>query len=129
MCENEKCHFARPAIATKTLLGFIYHISQEGAIKEFWGFKTTLFVVIHCKCVQMNSPTTYGHLERSIVVLKVRQSHNDFFKMTILPKNEQANSTLLSSMIPSVDLFSFIFWKKLNIPEGHFEITVVCKIV
>ena len=49
--------------------------------------------------------------------IKVRQIRNDFFKPKFLPKNEQTNSTLLL-----VDLFSFIFWKKVKTPKRHFEI-------
>ena len=51
------------------------------------------------------------------IVIKVRQSRNDFIKLTFLPKNERKNSTLLLC-----DLFSFVFWKKLKIPKRHFEI-------
>ena len=50
--------------------------------------------------------------------LKVRQNQNDFFKPTFLPKNERTNST----MIPQVDLVSFVFWKKLKTQKRHFEI-------
>ena len=53
------------------------------------------------------------------LLLKVRQSRNDFFKPTFLPKNERTNSTLLL-----VDLFSFIFWKKVKTPKRHFEINI-----
>ena len=49
--------------------------------------------------------------------LKVRQIRNDFFKPTFLPKNERTISTLLL-----VDLFSFVFWKKVKTPKRHFEI-------
>jgi hypothetical protein len=49
--------------------------------------------------------------------LKVRQIWNDFFKLTILPKNERTNSTLLL-----VNLFSFVFWMKVKTPKIHFEI-------
>ena len=37
------------------------------------------------------------------------------------PKNERKKSDL-STMIPQVDLFSFIFWRKLKTPKRHFEI-------
>ena len=40
-----------------------------------------------------------------------------FFKPTFLPKNERTNSILLL-----VDLFSFVFWKKVKTPKRHFEI-------
>ena len=50
-------------------------------------------------------------------LLKVRQIRNDFFNPTFLPKNERTNSTLLL-----VDLFSFVFWKKVKTPKSHFEI-------
>ena len=49
--------------------------------------------------------------------LKVRQIRNDFFKPMFLPKNERTNSTLLL-----LDLFSFVFWKKVKTPKRHFEI-------
>ena len=52
------------------------------------------------------------------VELKVRQIQNDFFKPMFLPKNERTNSSLLL-----VDLFSFIFWKKVRTPKRHFEIS------
>ena len=49
--------------------------------------------------------------------LKVKQIRNDFFKPTFLPKNERTNLTLLL-----VDLFLFVFWKKVKTPKRHFEI-------
>ena len=49
--------------------------------------------------------------------LKVGQIWNDFFKPRFLPKNEWINSTLLL-----VDLFLFIFWKKMKWPKIIFEI-------
>ena len=52
------------------------------------------------------------------IMLKVRQSRNDFFKPTILLKNEFDFTT----MIPQVDLFSFVFWKKSKTPRKHFKI-------
>ena len=50
-------------------------------------------------------------------MLKVRQIRNDFFKSTFLLKNERTNSTLLL-----VDLFSFVFWKKVKTQKRDFEI-------
>ena len=49
--------------------------------------------------------------------LKVRQIRNDFFKPTFLPKNEQTNLTFLL-----VDLFLFVFWKKVKTTKRHFKI-------
>ena len=57
------------------------------------------------------------HLSLKLRVLKVRQIRNDFFKLTFLSKNERTNSTLLL-----VDLFSFVFWKKVKTPKRHFAI-------
>ena len=42
---------------------------------------------------------------------------NDFFKWMFLQKNEQINLTLLL-----VNLFLFVFWKKVKTPKRHFEI-------
>ena len=55
--------------------------------------------------------------ETFVLLPKVRQIRNDFFKLKFLPKNERTNSTLLL-----VDLFSFVFWKKVKTPKRHFEI-------
>ena len=40
-----------------------------------------------------------------------------FFQAKDSSKNEQTNSTLLL-----LDLFSFMFWKKVKTPKRHFEI-------
>ena len=50
-------------------------------------------------------------------IAKCQTNSNDFFKPTFLPKNERTNSTLLL-----VDLFSFVFWKKVKTPKRHFKI-------
>ena len=58
-----------------------------------------------------------GDLGSEDVVLKIRQSRNDFFKLTFPPKN----GFDIATMIPQVDLFSFVFWEKLKAPKRHFE--------
>ena len=60
--------------------------------------------------------------------LKVRQSRNDFFKPTFPPKNEK-NKFYFTTMKPQVDLFSFIFWRKLKTPKRHFEINWPLKVI
>ena len=67
-----------------------------------YGTHKAHFLVDPCVCVR---------------ALKVRQSRNGFFKLTFLPKNEQTNSTFLL-----VDLFSFVFWKKVRTQKRHFKI-------
>ena len=57
-----------------------------------------------------------------MALLKVRQSRNDFFKLMFPTKNEQTNSTKYTNMKPQVDLFSFVFWRKLKTPKIPFEI-------
>ena len=48
--------------------------------------------------------------------LKVRQSRNDFFKPTILPKYERTYYDTSGRLV-------FVrFWKKLKTPRRHFEI-------
>ena len=59
--------------------------------------------------------------KKTDLILKVRQSRNDFFKPTILPKNERTNSTLLLCYLMST-CFRLFFWKKLKTPKRHFEI-------
>ena len=60
----------------------------------------------------------YLYCPGSSKAVKVRQIRNDFFKPTILSKNDRTNSTLLL-----VDLFLFVFWKKVKTPKRHFEIS------
>ena len=49
---------------------------------------------------------------------------NVFWCLQFPPKNEWNNSTLHTtmSMIPQVDLFSFVFWRKSKTLKNHFEI-------
>ena len=58
---------------------------------------------------------------QKVVLLKVRQIRNDFIKQMFLPKYEQTNLMLLL-----VDLFSFVFWKKVKTPKGHYKINFRC---
>ena len=53
--------------------------------------------------------------------LKVRQSRNDLFKPTFLPK-KWTNKFDFTTMILQVNLFSFVFWRKSTTPKNHFEI-------
>ena len=52
-------------------------------------------------------------------LIKVRQSYNDsswrFFQKWM-------NKFDFTTMLPQVDLSSFVIWKKLTIPKRHFEI-------
>ena len=54
-------------------------------------------------------------------VLKVSLSRNDFFKPTFPPK-KPTNEFYFTTMKPQVDLFSFVFWRKLKTPKRHFKI-------
>ena len=54
----------------------------------------------------------------SALKLKVRQSRNDFFKPSLLPKTNEIN---LTTMIPQVDLFSFVFGRNWD-TKRHVEI-------
>ena len=45
----------------------------------------------------------------------------DFLVSSILPKNEQKKFDF-TTMIPQVNLFSFVFWRKLKTPIRLFEI-------
>ena len=36
--------------------------------------------------------------------------------------NKRTNEFDFTTMIPQVNLFSFVFWKKLKTPKRHFEI-------
>ena len=76
-------------------------------------------LAVYCPAVKRPRSNVPWSNETVVIgaLLKSRQSRNDFFKLTFLPKNEQTNSTLLL-----VDLFSFVFWKKVKTPKRHFEI-------
>ena len=52
-----------------------------------------------------------------VVLLKVRQSRNDFFKPTILPKNEQTNLTLLK--VSQRSKVEMSFWCLQFLPKNE----------
>ena len=52
--------------------------------------------------------------------LKVRKSRNDFVDNDTSKK--RTNEFDSAAMIPQVDLFLFVFWKKSKTPKKHFEI-------
>ena len=54
----------------------------------------------------------YGQVGK---ILKVRQSRNDFFKLTFLPKKRTNEFDFTSC-------FCSFFWKKLTIPKRRFKI-------
>ena len=54
--------------------------------------------------------------------LKVSLFQKNFLLSSILPKNKQKKFDL-TTMIPQVDLLSFLFWKNLKTPKRHFEIS------
>ena len=73
-------------------------------------------VMIEIRQINLWSETNLANMYRNIYcLLKVRQSQNDFFKPTILPK--KWTNKFDFTMIPQVDLFMFIFWRKLKIPK------------
>ena len=51
---------------------------------------------------------------------KVRQSRNEFQGDDSSKK--QTNKFDFTAMIPQVDMFSFVFWKKLKTPIRYFKI-------
>ena len=62
-------------------------------------------------------------LDYFFLVLKVRQSRNDFFKPTFLPKNEFNFTT----MILQVDFFSFIFLEEIEDFKDILKLTDLYK--
>ena len=50
----------------------------------------------------------------------IKFCRNDFFKLTILPKNKRTIN--FTTVITQVDLFLFVFWKKSKTPKKLFEI-------
>ena len=95
-------------------------MEQVGLGKTFWKsyFDFSKCQACHQRCIEnkIQHHKFLGPIMR--MAEKVRQSRNEFCKPTLLPKNEFDFTT----MIPQVDLFSFVFWKKLKTPKRHFEI-------
>ena len=54
--------------------------------------------------------------------LKVKKSQNDFFKYIDVSSKKRTNKFYFTTMKLQVDLFSFLFGRKLKTPKGHFEI-------
>ena len=79
-------------------------IANAFGLKRVWGLRIT-----GVKYIGKYIKVLYGR------PLKVRQIWNVFFKPTFLLQKER--TTLLL-----VDLFSFVFWKKVKTPKRHFKI-------
>ena len=45
------------------------------------------------------------------------------FLMSLISSKKWTKEFYFTTMIPQVDLFSFVFWRKYKTPKNHFEIT------
>ena len=72
----------------------------------------------HCTEVRFATFLSGGFIT---AIVKVRQSQNGFFKLTILPKNERVNSFFLPNSTMNEFVRSF-FWKNSRIQKSPFEI-------
>ena len=68
-----------------------------------------------------NSQFIFESLKRRIYVDKGQLISKGLFGIFNSPKNRMKKIEF-TTMIPQVDLFSFIFWEKLKTPKRHFEI-------
>jgi hypothetical protein len=50
------------------------------------------------------------------------QTNSKWFFQADVSSKKWTNKFDFTTMIPQVDLFSFVFWKKLKTPKRHFEI-------
>ena len=57
----------------------------------------------------------------TLKMVKGRHIQNDFFQADVSSK-KLTNEFDFTTMIPQVNLFSFVFWKKLKTLKIHFEI-------
>ena len=78
----------------------------------------------------------YSNLQNLFLCRIHRSSNDPFFKLqgakgqtkskwffqADVSSKKQTNEFDFTTMIPQVDLFSFVFWKKLKPPKRHFEI-------
>ena len=64
---------------------------------------------------------TESVVEQSIFISKGQLISKGLFSNLNSPK-KQTNKFDFTSTIPQVNLFSFIFWKKLKTPKRHFKI-------
>ena len=57
----------------------------------------------------------------NVKISKGQTKSKRFFQADV-PSKTRTNEFDFTTMIPQVDLFSFVFWKKLKTPKRHFEI-------
>ena len=55
------------------------------------------------------------------MIIKGQTKSKRFFQANVSSK-KQTNGFYFTTMKPQVDLFSFVFWRKLKAPKRHFEI-------
>ena len=84
--------------------------------------------VHHLCCASWHKPhTTMAMLGRlrckqMVGFLAKRQLISKRFLGSSISSKKRTNELDFSTMIPQVDLFLFVFWRKLTTPKNHFEI-------
>ena len=86
---------------------FLPHINQIWSKKVH--FKTKIYLFY-----------TFMLINFSLQMLEVRKKLNWFFQNDVSSKN-RTSKFYFTTMKPLVDLFLFVFWKKLKTPKRHFE--------
>ena len=72
-------------------------------------------------CQQLRSLKKASHWQTNSAPSKGQTKSKWFFQTDVSSKN-RTNEFDFTTMILQVDLFSFVFWKKLKTPKRHFEI-------
>jgi hypothetical protein len=74
------------------------------------------FVLVEFLCSKIHT-SEIGYL-----VPTKGQLISKWFLGSSISSKKRTNEFNFTTMIPQVDLFSFVFWRKLTTPKNHFEI-------
>ena len=72
-------------------------------------------------CLQINQ-NTIENFRRISVLASKGQIISKGFLMSSISSKKRTKAFDFTTMIPQVDLFSFVFWRKPKTPKNHFEI-------
>ena len=83
---------------------------------------STIWKTLEYLCtIYVHSKNYQGKTRKPPCGYKGQTKSKRFFQLNISSK-KQTNKFYFTTMKPEVDLFSFVFWRKLKTPKRHFEI-------
>ena len=112
ICSISFCHFCFSFLLFYIIVRCA--LNQVAKLVEFFLIESKVWL-----CPRMHSRT--GQLHCKVASNKGQTKLKWFFQADV-SSEKRTNEFNFTTMTPQVDLFSFVFWKKLKTPKRYFEI-------